>query len=71
MVVNFDLPDTGEEYLQRIGRVGQSEIPDKIVSFFDSKSDSKRAPYLLNILKDVCIIVIACIYNLNNIYLYS
>lgn len=53
MVVNFDLPSTGEEYLHRIGRDGQSDIPDKVISFFDPKHDIKIATPLLDILQQV------------------
>lgn len=58
MVVNYDLPSTGEEYLRRIGRDGQSDIPDIVISFFDPKHDSKFATPLLNILHKVYTIFI-------------
>ncbi|CAF3633797.1 unnamed protein product [Rotaria socialis] len=48
-VVNYDLPDSSDFYIHRIGRTGRAGHLGKSISFFDSGRDSDRkiAPDLL------------------------
>lgn len=48
-VVNYDLPDTGDFYIHRIGRTGRAGHLGKSISFFDPSRDSDRriAPDLI------------------------
>jgi probable ATP-dependent RNA helicase DDX4 len=39
-VINYDLPQTIDEYVHRIGRTGRCGNPGKAISFFDSESDN-------------------------------
>lgn len=61
MVVNFDLPNTIEEYVHRIGRTGRLGNSGRAVSFFDPENDRSLAPYLVNTLKKVKLIFIELI----------
>ncbi|CAF2080376.1 unnamed protein product [Rotaria magnacalcarata] len=48
-VVNYDLPDSSDFYIHRIGRTGRAGLLGKSISFFDPGRDSDRkiAPDLL------------------------
>ncbi|CAF3473094.1 unnamed protein product [Rotaria sp. Silwood1] len=48
-VVNYDLPDTSDFYIHRIGRTGRAGHLGKSISFFDPERDSDRkiAPELV------------------------
>ena len=52
-VINYDLPQTIDEYVHRIGRTGRCGNIGKAVSFFDSESDNdkKLARNLIKILQ--------------------
>lgn len=52
-VVNFDMPNTIDEYVHRIGRTGRLGNAGKAISFFDSSSDGPIASELIRILKQV------------------
>lgn len=52
-VVNFDMPNTIDEYVHRIGRTGRLGNAGKAISFFDSNSDEPLASELIRILKQV------------------
>ena len=41
-VINFDLPQTVDEYVHRIGRTGRCGNLGKAVSFYDDTSDNDR-----------------------------
>uniref|UniRef100_A0A8C2Y560 RNA helicase n=1 Tax=Coturnix japonica TaxID=93934 RepID=A0A8C2Y560_COTJA len=51
-VINFDLPNTIEDYVHRIGRTGRCGNPGKAVSFFDDQSDSHLVQSLLKVLSE-------------------
>lgn len=59
-VINFDLPNTIDEYVHRIGRTGRLGNCGKAVSFYDSSSDSSLASELVRILKQVCALKSIC-----------
>jgi probable ATP-dependent RNA helicase DDX4 len=42
-VINFDLPNTIDEYVHRIGRTGRCGNPGKAISFFDSDNANDRS----------------------------
>ena len=52
-VINYDLPQTIDEFVHRIGRTGRCGNIGKAVSFFDieSENDKKLARNLINILQ--------------------
>ena len=52
-VINFDLPSTIDEYVQRIGRTGRCGNTGRSISFFDLESDSHLAQPLVKVLSDV------------------
>lgn len=52
-VINFDLPNTIEDYVHRIGRTGRCGNTGKAVSFFDDKSDGHLVQSLLKVLSEV------------------
>merc|ERR1712228_895347 len=43
LVVNFDFPNTVEDYVHRIGRTGRAGAKGTAVSFFDRSKDGARA----------------------------
>nr|BAB12337.1 Cvh [Gallus gallus] len=49
-VINFDLPNTIEDYVHRIGRTGRCGNTGKAVSFFDDQSDGHLVQSLLKVL---------------------
>ncbi|CAF3989674.1 unnamed protein product [Rotaria sordida] len=53
-VVNYDLPDTNDFYVHRIGRTGRAGHLGKSISFFDPERDSDRkiAPELISKLSE-------------------
>ncbi|XP_072216007.1 probable ATP-dependent RNA helicase DDX4 isoform X2 [Excalfactoria chinensis] len=51
-VINFDLPNTIEDYVHRIGRTGRCGNPGKAVSFFDDQSDGHLVQSLLKVLSE-------------------
>ena len=55
-VVNYDLPDTSDFYIHRIGRTGRAGHLGKSISFFDParESDQRIAPELVQKLIEVC-----------------
>lgn len=61
-VVNYDLPDTSDFYIHRIGRTGRAGHLGKSISFFDPDRESDRniAPDLVQKLSEVRICI--CIY---------
>jgi len=54
-VINYDLPDTSDFYIHRIGRTGRAGHLGKSISFFDPQRDSDRriAPDLIARLTEV------------------
>ena len=52
MVINYDLPNTIEEYVHRIGRTGRIGHTGRAISFYDSANDSELASSLVQILTD-------------------
>ncbi|OXB55701.1 hypothetical protein ASZ78_000738, partial [Callipepla squamata] len=51
-VINFDLPDTIEDYIHRIGRTGRCGNTGKAISFFDCHADCRLAQSLLKVLSE-------------------
>ncbi len=51
-VINFDLPETIDEYVHRIGRTARAGNPGRATSFFDAMKDSALAPQLAVVLAD-------------------
>ena len=53
-VVNYELPATIDEYVQRIGRTGRVGVPGRATAFYDpaSKSDRPLAKQLRTCLRD-------------------
>ena len=56
-VINYDLPQSIDEYVHRIGRTGRCGNLGKASSFYSDDSDSGLAKQLLKILVDVCCIL--------------
>lgn len=52
-VVNFDLPNTIDDYVHRIGRTGRCGNTGRAVSFYDPDVDSQLARSLVGILAKV------------------
>ncbi len=54
-VVNYDLPDTSDFYIHRIGRTGRAGHLGKSISFYDPdrESDKRIAPELISKLVEV------------------
>lgn len=52
-VINFDLPDSIDEYVHRIGRTGRLGNKGKATSFYDSSQDTRIVNELVHILKQV------------------
>lgn len=52
-VINYDLPQSIDEYVHRIGRTGRCGNIGKSTSFYTNDSDSGLAKALLRILADV------------------
>ncbi|KAK7576404.1 hypothetical protein V9T40_012690 [Parthenolecanium corni] len=50
-VINFDLPDSIDEFVHRIGRAGRLGNKGKATSFYDSSADSSLVNNLVQILK--------------------
>uniref|UniRef100_A0A915JI16 RNA helicase n=1 Tax=Romanomermis culicivorax TaxID=13658 RepID=A0A915JI16_ROMCU len=51
-VINYDLPNSIEDYVHRIGRTGRVGNPGRATSFFDSSVDTPLATQLVQILSD-------------------
>ncbi|XP_021236399.1 probable ATP-dependent RNA helicase DDX4 isoform X2 [Numida meleagris] len=51
-VINFDLPNTIEDYVHRIGRTGRCGNTGKAISFFDDQSDGHLVQSLLKVLSE-------------------
>ena len=56
-VVNYDLPDTSDFYIHRIGRTGRAGHLGKSISFFDPDRESDRtiAPDLVSKFSEVSV----------------
>lgn len=52
-VVNYDLPQSVDEYVHRIGRTGRVGNAGKALSFYDPEGDSTIAKNLVKILSEV------------------
>ncbi|GLH12387.1 ATP-dependent RNA helicase p62 [Gryllus bimaculatus] len=50
-VINFDYPNSSEDYIHRIGRTGRSQSTGTSYAFFTSK-DSRQAKDLVSVLKE-------------------
>lgn len=50
-VINYDYPNTSEDYVHRIGRTGRKNKKGTAYTFF-TKGDSKQANDLINVLKE-------------------
>ena len=50
-VINYDYPNTSEDYVHRIGRTGRKNKKGTAYTFF-TKSDSKQANDLINVLRE-------------------
>lgn len=50
-VINFDFPNTSEDYIHRIGRTGRSKQTGTSYTFF-TKGNSRLAKDLVNVLKE-------------------
>lgn len=50
-VVNYDLPNTGEDYVHRIGRTGRAGRRGLSISFFTER-DAKIAKSILSVLEE-------------------
>ncbi len=51
-VINYDLPNTIDEYVHRIGRTGRIGNSGKATSFYDDEKDGSLARDLLKVLSD-------------------
>jgi len=51
-VINYDMPNTVDEYVHRVGRTGRVGNMGKATSFFDNNHDADIAPALVKILND-------------------
>jgi superfamily II DNA/RNA helicase len=54
-VINYDMPDSIEDYVHRIGRTGRCGNTGRATSFFDPTTDQELARPLVQVLTDVCI----------------
>jgi len=52
-VINYDMPQSIEDYVHRIGRTGRCGNIGRATSFFDPSSDSQLARPLVKVLVDV------------------
>lgn len=52
-VINYDMPDNIEEYVQRIGRTGRLGNPGMATSFFDNRLDEHLIEPIIKILSSV------------------
>lgn len=52
-VINYDMPDEIEEYVQRIGRTGRLGNQGLATSFFDDKKDCHLVEPIIKILLSV------------------
>lgn len=52
-VINYDLPNSIDEYVHRIGRTGRCGNVGRAVSFYDPDADGALAPSLVAILAKV------------------
>ena len=53
-VINYDMPQSIEDYVHRIGRTGRCGNIGRATSFFDPSADSQLARPLVKVLTDVC-----------------
>jgi probable ATP-dependent RNA helicase DDX4 len=52
-VINYDLPQRIENYVNRIGRTGRVGNEGRATTFFDPAIDAELAPALIQVLLDV------------------
>lgn len=52
-VINYDMPDSIEDYVHRIGRTGRCGNTGRATSFFDPQTDQELARPLVQVLTDV------------------
>ena len=52
-VINYDLPQSADEYVHRIGRTGRLGNQGLATAFYDSGKDQQLARSLVKILADV------------------
>lgn len=52
MVINYDLPESIDEYVQRIGRTGRVGHIGKAISFFETGYDESLRKKLGKVLRD-------------------
>jgi len=58
-VINYEMPETIEDYVHRIGRTGRCGNVGRATCFFDLQTDSAKARPLVKILVDVsCFILL-------------
>lgn len=50
-VINFDYPQSSEDYIHRIGRTGRSQTTGTSYAFF-TKNNAKQSKALLDVLKE-------------------
>ena len=48
-MINFDLPQTIDDYVHRIGRTGRVGNPGRSTSFFDEQLDKEIVPNLIKV----------------------
>lgn len=56
-VINYDLPQSIDEYVHRIGRTGRCGNLGKAISFYSNDTDSALAKPLVRILSDVSLCI--------------
>lgn len=60
-VINFDYPNSSEDYIHRIGRTGRSKTKGTSYAFF-TPSNSRQAKDLVSVLQEanqVCLLIIS------------
>ncbi len=55
-VINYDLPNSIDEYVHRIGRTGRIGNQGKATAFFDMNKDGSLARSLVKVLADVSLV---------------
>jgi len=56
-VINYDIPQSIEDYVHRIGRTGRCGNTGRATSFFDTNTDMALARPLVKILVDVSCVI--------------